>query len=144
MVMRIGNCLSSKTKSFHGMRWERKRLNEDQAFYLFFKHHSTNTRGNSEFPWLKVSRQSYPSDDRLWRETLSHGNSEFPRVLVLCASSASWALWWDINCHFTFFLDIICIFLKTWKLSQITMPERKREKERWREEGEERIGEIDR
>ena len=25
---------------------------------------------------------SYPSDDRLWRETLSHGNSEFPRVLA--------------------------------------------------------------
>ena len=43
------------------------------------------------------TKTTYPSDDRLWRETLSQGNSEVPRVLVLYTSSASWALWWDIN-----------------------------------------------
>ena len=35
------------------------------------------------------ARGDHRSDDRPWHETLSHRNSEFPRVLVLYTSSAS-------------------------------------------------------
>ena len=69
--------------------------------------------GNSEFPWLKVSRQRRSSE--IWwsplawnfesrRETLNS-----PCVGSVYTSSTSWALWWDINCHFTltFSLELV-------------------------------------